>query len=58
VHIDAAFCNGKRVLVIDDIYTTGQSSKAFIGAVEAAGATVIGAMFLAKTKLYRNLIRT
>ena len=49
VHIDAAFFKGKRVLVIDDIYTTGQSSKAFIGAIEAAGATVIGAMFLAKT---------
>lgn len=58
VHIDAAFFNGKRVLVIDDIYTTGQSSKAFIGAVEAAGATVIGAVFLAKTKLCRNLILT
>jgi len=49
VHIDAAFFKGKRVLVIDDIYTTGQSSKAFIGAMEAVGATVIGAMFLAKT---------
>ena len=50
VHIDAGFFRGKKVLVIDDIYTTGQSSTAFIGAMQAAGATVVMAMFLAKTK--------
>ena len=49
VHIDAGFFSGKKVLVIDDIYTTGQSSDAFIGAIQATGATVIGALFLAKT---------
>ena len=52
VHIDADFFRGKRVLVIDDIYTTGRSSAAFIGAMQAAGADVLGALFLAKTKLF------
>ena len=50
VHIDADFFKGKKVLVIDDIYTTGQSSSAFIDAMQAAGADVRMALFLAKTK--------
>ena len=54
VHVDADFFSGKKVLVIDDIYTTGQSSTAFIGAMQAAGATVVMAMFLAKTKLFSS----
>ena len=53
VHIDAEYFQNRKVLVIDDIYTTGQSSAAFIAAMEAAGATVTMAMFLAKTKRYR-----
>ena len=52
VHIDNDFFSGKRVLVIDDIYTTGQSSRAFIGAMQAAGADVRMALFLAKTRLF------
>ena len=44
---------GKKVLVIDDIYTTGQSSRSFIAAMEAAGADVVLAMFLAKTRQHR-----
>ena len=54
VHIDADFFRGKRVLVIDDIYTTGQSSRAFIGTMQAAGAEVRMALFLAKTKQFRK----
>ena len=54
VHIDADFFSGKKVLVIDDIYTTGQSSTAFIGAMQAAGASVVMAMFLAKTRLFSS----
>ena len=50
VHIDADFFRGKRVLVIDDICTTGKSSNAFIGLVQATGADVIGAMFLGRTR--------
>lgn len=53
VHIDAGFFKGRRVLVIDDICTSGRSSDAFIAAMQAAGATVTMAMFLAKTKRYR-----
>jgi len=53
VHIDADFFKGRKILVIDDIYTTGQSSAAFIEAMKAAGATVTMAMFLARTKRYR-----
>lgn len=53
VHIDAEYFRGRKVLVIDDIYTTGQSSAAFIAAMQSAGATVTMAMFLAKTKMYR-----
>ena len=52
VHIDADFFQGRKVLVIDDIYTTGQSSRAFIGAIEAVGATVVMVAFLAKTRGY------
>lgn len=49
VHIDADFFRNRKVLVIDDIFTTGQSSSAFIGAMQAAGADVLGALFLART---------
>ena len=45
---------GKRVLVIDDIYTTGQASAAFIGAMQATGADVLMALFLGRTKLFRK----
>lgn len=54
VHIDPSWFRGRKVLVIDDICTTGRSSQAFIGAMEAAGATVTMAMFLAKTKGREN----
>ena len=50
VQIDAAFFRGRKVIVIDDICTTGRSSDAFIAAMQASGATVTMAMFLAKTK--------
>lgn len=51
VHIDADFFKNKKVIVIDDIYTTGQSSRAFIGVMEAADATVVVTAFLAKTRI-------
>ena len=52
VHIDADFFRGRKVIVIDDIYTTGQSSRAFIDAMQAAGADVLMALFLGRTKLF------
>ena len=41
VHLKGDMLQGRKVLVIDDIYTTGQSSKAFIGALEAVGSRVV-----------------
>ena len=52
VNIDTDFFRGKNVLVIDDIYTTGRSSEAFISAIEATGAHVRMAMFMAKTRWF------
>jgi orotate phosphoribosyltransferase len=37
---------GERVLLVEDVVTTGLSSREAIGAVEAAGGTVIGAAAL------------
>lgn len=49
VHIDKTYFRGKKVIVVDDICTTGQTSQAFIEALEDAGAKVRFALFLAKT---------
>lgn len=49
VNIDNDYFKGRNVLVIDDIYTTGRSSDAFIGAMQSAEANVVMSMFLAKT---------
>lgn len=51
VHLKGDMLQGRKVLVIDDIYTTGRSSGAFISALENVGAHVVMAMFLAKTPL-------
>lgn len=50
VHIDGDYLQGRKVVVIDDIWSTGRSSAAFIGALEGVGARVILAVFLAKTR--------
>ncbi len=52
VHFDDDYFRGRKVIVIDDIYTTGRSSQAFIGALEAAGCTVVMALYLAKTRRF------
>lgn len=52
VHIDEDYFRDRKVVVIDDIYTTGHSSRAFIEAMEQAGATVVMAGFLAKTRQF------
>lgn len=49
VHIDKSYFRGKKVIVVDDICTTGQTSQAFIEALQDAGAKVRFAIFLAKT---------
>jgi adenine/guanine phosphoribosyltransferase-like PRPP-binding protein len=53
-HIDEDFFRGKDVLVIDDITTTGKTANAFIERMEAAGANVRMAMFLAKTRNFKH----
>lgn len=39
---DAEFLKGKRVLIVDDVISTGQSLKALETLVEQTGATVVG----------------
>ena len=45
---------GKKVVVFDDICTSGKSSETFVRLLEEAGAIVKLTMFLAKTKTYRR----
>ena len=54
VLIDADFFQGRRVIVVDDICTTCQTANAFIERMQAAGADVRLALFLAKTKNFRR----
>ena len=42
--VDAAFLKGKRVLIVDDVISTGESLHAMEGLVAAAGGTVCGRM--------------
>lgn len=39
---DAQFLKGKRVLIVDDVISTGNSVDALVNLVEQAGATVVG----------------
>ena len=54
IHINDNELRGKKVLVVDDIVTTGKTANAFIDMLQTAGADVRGALFLAKTKNYRR----
>lgn len=41
---DAELMNGKRILIVDDVISTGESLKALEALVERAGGTVVGRM--------------
>lgn len=49
VHIDRQYFHNRKVLLIDDIYTTGRTASAFANALSVAGAEVVLSMFLART---------
>lgn len=51
ITVDADFFAGKKVIVFDDIVTTGKTSDAFARIMTEAGANVVGCIFLAKTKM-------
>ncbi len=43
---DAELMRGKRILIVDDVISTGESLKAVEELVEKAGATIAGRMFI------------
>ncbi len=43
------FFNGRQVIIFDDVVTRGDSLATMIDAFQAMGATVVGAVFLART---------
>ena len=54
VWIDEDFFKGKKILLIDDICTTGKTSDQFRERMEQAGAKVRMCMFFAKTKQFKK----
>ena len=51
VQIDGDFFKGKKVVVIDDIISSGATADKFAKMLEDAGAEVKGGIFFAKTKI-------
>lgn len=51
VQIDGDFFKGKKVVVIDDIISSGATADKFAKMLEEAGAEVKGGIFFAKTKI-------
>lgn len=49
IEFDAAFFNGKSVIVFDDVITKGLSYATYASQLERLGANVLGGMFLART---------
>lgn len=49
VSTDPEFFEGKNVILFDDLITTGATANEFAEELEAVGANVLGAMFLART---------
>ena len=49
IDFDAEYFNGKNVLVMDDVVTTGTSYALFANQLETFGANVLGGFFLGRT---------
>lgn len=52
VAVDAGFFQGRKVIIFDDICTTGKTADGFIRLLSDAGAEVKMAIFLGKTKRF------
>lgn len=55
VSTDPDFFAGKNVILFDNLITTGATAEEFAEELAAVDANVIGGLFLARTKLIRNL---
>lgn len=51
VQVDGDFFNGKKVVIVDDIVSSGRTADGFANLLEQAGAEVKGGIFFAKTKI-------
>ena len=49
VTLDADFFRGRKVIVFDDLITSGKTAEEFARLLTEAGAEVVGGMFLART---------
>lgn len=51
VQVDGDFFKGKKVVIVDDIISSGRTADDFANLLEQAGAEVKGGIFFAKTKI-------
>lgn len=49
VSVDADFFAGRKVIIFDDLITSGNTANNFAAILQAAGAEVVGGLFLAQT---------
>lgn len=54
VALDREYFNGKKVIIFDDVITSGATANEFASQLAECGAQVMGAMFLARTKRMYN----
>ena len=49
VILDFEWFKGRKVIIFDDIYTSGETANRFADELRQSGANIIGGLFLAKT---------
>ena len=54
VALDREYFKGKKVIIFDDVITSGATAQEFASQLAECGAEVMGAMFLARTKRMYN----